>query len=542
MDSILSDTGKFEKQDNIDLYELSIKQEDRLTRLLRKLRVEGVIDRDTYQQLIPSGSRPGILYGLPKTHKANVPMRPILSAIGTFNYQLAKHIVKLLSPFTSSEYCVGNSFDFAHEITKYRNANSYVMASFDVASLFTSIPLDETIDIALEYLVSPTNPTDMNRDTLKSLLGLAAKESYFLFNGNIYKQLDGVAMGSPLGPSFANLFMSHHERKWLANCPAEFKPVLYRRYVDDTFLLFRSAEHVDLFLTYLNQQHPSITFTSEREMNSKLSFLDVLVSKGETFTTSTYRKPTYSGLYTLFSSFIPHKFKFNIVYILFLRAAKIASTLQDMHHDFTGLTNTLIKNGYPRLFIQSIVRRVVSVVVSPATKSVTHTCAKKEVSLVLPFTGKHALQVRTKVLQLFRKHYPQLSLKVIFRPSFRISNFFAFKDKIPTRLRSLVVYKYTCASCNASYIGRTTRHLHQRVCEHQGISSRTGIHLNVPPFSAIREHSMSTLHPLDPLQFKVISSARFPHDLNIHEALLIQRDKPSLNLHGPSSELTLFTS
>ena len=86
-------------------------------------------------------------------------------------------------------------------------------------------------------------------------------------------------MGSPLGPHLANIFMSHMEKKWLQNCPIDFKPVLYRRYVDDTFLLFNSRDHVQLFLTYLNSQHPNINFTFDNEQDGILPFLDVKVKK-----------------------------------------------------------------------------------------------------------------------------------------------------------------------------------------------------------------------------------------------------------------------
>ena len=72
-----------------------------------------------------------------------------------------------------------------------------------------------------------------NRDNFKRLLELATLDSYFFFNEEIYMQIDGVAMGSPLGPHLANIFMNHMEKKWLEECPIQFKPVLYRRYVDD---------------------------------------------------------------------------------------------------------------------------------------------------------------------------------------------------------------------------------------------------------------------------------------------------------------------
>ena len=98
-------------------------------------------------------------------------------------------------------------------------------------------------------------------------------ESIVLFDGEYYKQIDGVAMGSPLGPTFVNTFLSYHEEIWLKNFPCEFKPVVYKRYVDDTFLLFLSKDHIEKFRCYLNCQHPNIKFTSEIEENNSIFLL-----------------------------------------------------------------------------------------------------------------------------------------------------------------------------------------------------------------------------------------------------------------------------
>ena len=120
----------------------------------------------------------------------------------------------------------------------------------------------------------------MNKSEFKELLSLATKESYFIFNELLYKQIDGVAIGSPLGPTLANAFLCFHEKKWLEQCPEEFKPGYYRRYVDDIFVLFRSQDHLIKFRDYFNKRHPNMNFTFEQEKNGKLYFLDVEVFRG----------------------------------------------------------------------------------------------------------------------------------------------------------------------------------------------------------------------------------------------------------------------
>ena len=92
----------------------------------------------------------------------------------------------------------------------------------------------------------------INKSEFKNLLLLATQESYFIFNDVLYKQKDGVAMGSPLGPTMANVFLSFYEIKWLEQCPKEFKPVFYRRHTDDIFVPFESAEQLLKFHSYFN--------------------------------------------------------------------------------------------------------------------------------------------------------------------------------------------------------------------------------------------------------------------------------------------------
>ena len=127
----------------------------------------------------------------------------------------------------------------------------------------------------------------------------ATKQTHFLYDGQYYDQIDGVAMGSPLGPKLANLFMGHFEKEWLHSYNGPLV-LHYRRYVDDIFCVFEKEEHIEPFLLYLNIQHPNIQFTVERESNGSLPFLDVLIERSSTstFKTTTYRKPTYTGLLT----------------------------------------------------------------------------------------------------------------------------------------------------------------------------------------------------------------------------------------------------
>ena len=123
--------------------------ENRVTAVLKNLRDKKEISSEQYKDLSLSGSRPAIMYGLAKVHKVatdDLPsFRPILSAIGTPTYKLAKFLVPILEPLTTNEYTIKDSFTFAEELQSFDS--KLVVASFDIESLFSNIPLKEAIDL-----------------------------------------------------------------------------------------------------------------------------------------------------------------------------------------------------------------------------------------------------------------------------------------------------------------------------------------------------------------------------------------------------------
>ena len=143
------------------------------------------------------------------------------------------------------------------------------------------------------------------------LIKSATSSVDFSFNNTMYKQTDEVAMGSPLGPAFANIFIGCYEEKLFSQTQ---KPPTYFRYVDDTFAIFDHEAEADEFLTKLNCLHPSIKFTFEKEKEKCLAFLDVYIESTDIgFETSVYRKPTFTGQYLRWESFSPLKRKISVI-------------------------------------------------------------------------------------------------------------------------------------------------------------------------------------------------------------------------------------
>ena len=340
--------------------------------------------------------------------------------------------------------------------------DNLIMASFNIKSLFTKIPLDETIDIIVTRLFSnSTHFHGFNSDDFTKLLQLSVKNCHFLFNGVLYEQIDGVAMGSPLGPLFADIFLSWHEQNWLELCPSDFKPVLYRRYVDDCFLLFRSNNHINTFLNFLSRQHPNIVFIVENEVNKSLSFLDVKITwDNGSFTTSI-------SLYTNFDSFILFNYKKGLVLSLLNCYFNVCSTYITFHSELDNFKELFSLNGYPRNFLDNRIRRFLDKF-SPIPK--VSLAPKKIMYFCLPFTGQHSLQIRTQIHKLCSHAFPHISIHFVFRPLLCLAHFFPSKDRIPNGIKYRVVYLFKCQCCNASYVGQTSQLLHTWIADHLGIS------------------------------------------------------------------------
>ena len=165
------------------------------------------------------------------------------------------------------------------------------------------------------------------------MLKIATTESSFIFDNKLYEQVDEVAMGSPLGATLANAFPCHYEKTWLNECPSQFKPAVYRRYVDDIFVLFKFKEHVKLFVNYMNSKHKNIKFTFETEDSYNFSFLDVKITrKNKRFVTSIFCKATFSGVYTNYDSFILETYKIGLVHTLLFRFFKICSSMKNFSY------------------------------------------------------------------------------------------------------------------------------------------------------------------------------------------------------------------
>ena len=289
--------------------------DSKLQRWLRKLKSK--LSPYEYKKWYSTGSSPGNFYGTEKLHKLpangkidNLPIRSIVSNINTAaTYQLAKHLSKVLSPLRESEHSIKSTNDFIRQINKELIPAGYEMVSFDVEWLFTNVPLNRTIDLILRRIYDHKElETSITKSEMKEMPTLCTKNVHFTYNRKIFVQTDGVAMGSPLGPVLADIFMTELEKTLLPNIYIRYIKY-WRRYVDDTisYVKIGSIKHV---LCLLNSFDENIQFTSESESKGTLPFLDLLLCRnGRELTTTVYRKKTNNDIYLNWNAFAPVRWK-----------------------------------------------------------------------------------------------------------------------------------------------------------------------------------------------------------------------------------------
>ena len=331
-------------------------KERKMREPISRIKAKGELSDVRAQQLLPSHSVVPKLYGVPKIHKPDVPLRPITSTIDSPAHHIARFLTKIISPVLGqTEYTVPNSAAFVEQVKNLTLSPGDILVSFDVTSLFTRVPTDGAIDaICAKLLHDETLPDrcELSIDSVRALMKECLSCSYFQCGGQFYNQLEGAPMGLSLSVALANGFMESFEEKLLETTP--LKPKYWRRYVDDTFVVWQHGSHaLDEFHQHLNDICPSIQFTREVEENGKLPFLDVeVVRSGDAIKTMVYRKPTSSNVYIHHASHHADSIKTGVIKCLAKRAETVCSDQDARLEELKYLEQIFECNGYPREYVK----------------------------------------------------------------------------------------------------------------------------------------------------------------------------------------------
>ncbi|XP_073258104.1 uncharacterized protein [Porites lutea] len=476
------------------------------------------------------GSRLAHLYGLPKTHKERLTMRPILSATGTYNYTLAKWLDEKLKPLSVNNHTISDVFQFAEEIRELDFNEDDILVSYDVSALFTNVPLEETIQILVnkafnQNWLNETYNLNITQEDLVELLRVATKHQLFQFNGSLYEQIDGVAMGSPLGPLMANTFMCLMEEK----LESEDKlPSFYKRYVDDTLAAVKDISTATTFLATLNEAHPAISFTMEVANNNKLPFIGMELTKiGKRLETCLYRKTTNKGLLLHYQSHVDACYKRSLLMTMLNRAHCLSSSPDIFAEECDNLRGIFLKLKYPEKLINSTITRFIE---SRNQQQVRDVQRNAPVQIILPFKDQRSADIVPRQLSDLGKKINS-DIRPVFTSKKIADDIRVAEAKPPLINQQCVVYKFKCDLCDADYVGYTRRHLFQRIDEHK--YSAIGKHLR-------DSHNQKNKDLTE--QFTILKKCRGKFECLIYEMLFIQEMKPKLNTQSDSIKAKLFST
>ncbi|XP_071949894.1 uncharacterized protein [Antedon mediterranea] len=457
--------------------------------------------------MFPTAENVPRLYCLPKVHKPNWPIRPIVDSINTIFYGVSRYIKEILKPLVgNSKHHVENSKQLAKEIRNINIPPNETLISFDVVSLYTKTPVKEAIKTVEHCLKQDKQLNTRTKLEVVDIieLSLILNATYFSFKGKIYKQEEGLAMGSPISPIIANLFMEWLESEAIATAPMEFKPSIWYRYVDDILASIPVHAATDLN-THLNNidTTQNIKFTTECMSNNTIPFLDILITlqSNRSLTTSVYRKPTHTDQYLNFKSNHPLQHKLSVINTLVDRCENIVSTPEGQKQELDHIRQALKKCDYPDWSFKKVKKqRLQKQLDQNRSKGTTSTKEKSRCNIGIQYTK--GLSERIK--RVFNQH----QIDTFFIPSNKIrQNLVHPKDHIEKDQVCGCIYKLQCLNCPQAYIGETGRALKTRIKEHRtdtenntgGILTRAqrSSTSSIIHKSAITDHALQYNHLID---------------------------------------------
>lgn len=487
-----------------------------------------LISNDTYRKLHVSNPILPRLYCLPKVHKPGDGMRPIVSCINSPSYLLSKWLVEKLQKFESfPSFAIKNRYQLIDKIKDLKLQEDEYLVSFDVVSLYPSVPIPITRYLLRKWLISLKLPTEIINEYV-ILTNLCMSQNTFEYNNNFYTQTDGTAMGNPLSCFIANIFMSHFETK--AKEEMTYFPRTWLRYVDDIFAVFDRKENLNDFVNKLNSIYPSIKFTYEVENDKKISFLDVLILRNnEKLEFDIYRKPTHTNRFITQDSHHPPEQKRSAFNSMIYRLLNTPLSQENYNKEINYIKNVAKYNGYETKIVDNML-----------TKALKRNEKKKRTKLEpIKVKKKWVSATYTKQYKDVKKTFQKnAELMVSFKAKNKIKNILGNpKTKLENTSKS-GIYQIQCDSCEMKYVGQTKRNIKTRFKEHT-----SHITHNRPEKSAIAKHCLETDHTISINNTKLLKNITKSNELNAWESLFINKmDNLVNNDNGPIQNVTLLNS
>ena len=527
------------------------------TKNIMKSTLKDKIPDDTLRRLLPQHTRTAEFYGLPKTHKSDNPLRPIVSACGDPLDKLSWLIQCILTQLLS--LIPAHLSNTESYLAKMKNAfpvtvpPGSIIFSLDVSNLYGSIPINEGIEAVMHLIesnVARVNMFGITPTDLRNLLSHVLTNNFVRFGSQVFKQTSGIAMGSRIAPPVAITFMHILETGFMASL--EFTPMLYVRYIDDILGVWtHGIDRLTHFFNCINAYNPSIKFTIESTFQTgHLPFLDTLITlypSGQ-YTTELYFKPMTAPIILHFTSAHPLSTKRAVLNSELKRAIRVSSSKETRDRSIKRIKLLFQQNDYPDTLIDKAIKinthRQYSTRSSHTNKKATETVTYMR----LPYVDETIVRRINGILKSSKAPVkvawtsgPTLGSKLITSalskppcPAGQRHCHTCGSGLKGKCTRKNVVYKITCNMCkinmsNEFYIGESSRPIRYRFNEHLSDARKRkpdtplGEHITDFHFNASDTDINSSFN------ITILTSGRDNAELKIAESIQIRKLKPTLN-------------
>ena len=375
-----------------------------------------ILSKEEYEAMCPEGKSPSKFYCTFKMHKEyhhteTPPVRPIVSGSGsiTANPSLyidhhIKDIAKAHKTFLQDTPHFLRMIDSINKEKKLKE--NTVLVTWDVIGLYTNIPQDEGVECVASALAEQQNQ-QIPAEFITRILELVLKNNIFEFNGELFKQLIGTAMGSSCAPDYANVFMDKKIDAKIEKLVKKYsKPenqglLFMKRFLDDLFALWEgSTKDLHTLLGEMNSLHSSIKFTMNHttiedeskdikcdcQRKESIPFLDMSLSLKEgQIDIDLFRKPSDRNQYLLTSSCHPIETTKNIPHSLAMRINRICIQPENREKRFRELKEMLLEREYGEKMIDHAINRARAIPRAQAIKKVVKNQPSKRPIFVVTF-------------------------------------------------------------------------------------------------------------------------------------------------------------
>jgi len=472
------------------------------------------------------------MYGLPKIHKVDIPIRPIINGINNPNEKLTNFINPSLSPLNNNNpYDIKNALELKEKIKDLNIDNNDIILSLDIVSLFTNIPLDYLIKILSKKWNEIEPHTSIKcKNTFLKVIKFICNNNYFLFNKQVYRQLNGTPMGSSISINLSGIVINSLLNEVIPNYNNEIK--LISKYVDDLLLIVNKSKSNEI-INKLNSLNKKIQFTSELENNNKIDYLDITIIKNKDgkLETKWYEKDIKKGQILNYHSQHPFEQKRNVIENTINRAIKLTDKTY-LPEIKKYIFSKFEKNLYPHKLINKAWNKIINKmkndnsIINQANHDKALTSNKFHcITYIKGLTGKIINDL--KVIDTNTRWGKKTNNKI--KSKFYTTTI----DKSEILNECNVVYSIPCNDCDKSYIGETSQNLYKRMKQHEYDVK------NKKTNTGLASHVKEENHSMNINNVKILDKERNVTKRRVLEAIHIANNK-TVNFKEDASEVVKF--